>query len=135
MKGKYILWIVVVLLLIGIGTGVYLWNKPHNKVEDQEGIALTVDALNAAYAANEANANQQYLNKALMVTGTVSETATNQDGGTVLTLSGATPGGNGVLCTMRDKGVQATQGATVTVKGFCTGSDLFGVTLTDCILK
>jgi hypothetical protein len=35
---------------------------------------------------------------------------------------------------MREKGVKVTTGQTVTIKGFCSGSGITGVSLTDCIL-
>ena len=38
------------------------------------------------------------------------------------------------LYTLRDKGVQVAKGAQVTLKGFCSGSGITGVSLTDCIV-
>jgi hypothetical protein len=35
---------------------------------------------------------------------------------------------------MREKGVTIETGQSITVKGFCSGSGITGVSLTDCIL-
>ena len=132
------LWTVLIAIIVigGIGAGVAynMWNKPHTRAEDVKGVSITTDALCAEYAADETAANGKYLNKVLEVSGTVSGQETNQDGATVITIQGSNPDVS-VLCTMRDKNVQATAGAAVTVKGFCSGADLFGVKLTDCIIQ
>lgn len=132
---KLVLTIVVTLAVIGGVVGYMMWNKPHQKVEDIEGTKVTVSELSAAFNADEAKANGQYLNKALVVTGTVTETQANQDGGLLILLAehaGAEPA---VQCTMREKDVKAAAGDVVTVKGFCNGRSLFGeVLLSDCIV-
>lgn len=129
--------IVLIVIIIAAGIGGFvayqMWNKPHTKVEDVESVVLTVGELTNAFSTDEAAANEKYLNKAIEVTGTVSNTETNQDGNLVVYLveDGAE---NDVQCTMRDSNAQVTAGGTVTVKGFCTGSSLFGVLLTDCVI-
>ncbi|MCB0697173.1 MAG: hypothetical protein KDC07_07395 [Chitinophagaceae bacterium] len=72
------------------------------------------------------------MNRAIVVTGTVSEMEENQDGKLVVILAGDDPMAT-VQCTMRDKGINAETGATMTVKGFCNGSSIFGVLLSDCV--
>jgi len=103
-------------------------------VDDKKGIAITAAALSKEFAANEQSANTQYLNKVIEVTGAVSETEKNQDGGLMVVLDTGDPMA-GVQCGMRDKGVEVAKGQTVTIKGFCSGSGITGITLTDCIIK
>lgn len=122
------------VVLIGAGIGVYLWNKPPAKVEDSKGIPISATELCKQFSANETQANQKYLNKAVEVTGTVGEISKNQDGATVAVLQGDDPA-MGVQCTMRDKNVVLSSGKTVTLKGFCSGNTMFDVLLTDCIVK
>jgi hypothetical protein len=131
---KKIVIALLLLILIGVGTGIYMWNKPHVKVEDKKGIAITAEALAKEYGADEKAADAKYLNKAIEVTGTVSEIDKNQDGGIMAVLQTSDPAA-GVQCAMRDKGVSLTKGQNITIKGFCSGSGLTGVSLTDCIIK
>jgi hypothetical protein len=36
---------------------------------------------------------------------------------------------------MRDKGVQVTKNTELSLVGFCSGSGITGVSLTDCVMK
>lgn len=132
-KGKIILFIILAGALIGGAVGLYMWNKPHEQIENVKGIEITVSELAAAFSENEAQANEKFLNQAITVNGTVTETQKNQDGGLVIILAGDDPMAT-VQCTMRDKDVTADVGDQVTVKGKCTGSSLFGVLLSGCVL-
>lgn len=133
MKMKNILIVLLVLAAIGGFIGWRMWNKAPEKVENEKGTAVTAAALCSSFAADETAANAEYLNKTLEVTGTATLQEQNQDGKTVITLGGGSEG-ESVLCTMRDKGASAATGKTVTIKGRCSGNDMFGVLLTDCIL-
>lgn len=126
--GRFILYIILAGLVVGAIVGYQMWNKPHKKAEDADAITITTRALADAYSGDEAKANQLYLDKVLQVTGTVSQASTNQDGKPVIELD------NGIQCTMRDAGANAVSGQQVTIKGFCTGNDMFGVLLNDCII-
>lgn len=137
MKKKTLLTILIVIIVAGgIGAGVAynMWNKPHAKIEDEKGIAITADELCKEYSTDETAANAKYLNKGLEVSGRVVRNEKNQDGALVVTIQGENPDVS-VLCTMRDKDKPLEEGKQVTMKGFCSGSDLFGVLLTDCIVK
>ncbi len=132
-KGKIILLVILAGVLIGVGVGAYMWNKPHEQIENTKGIEMTVSELAGAFSNDEAKANEKYLNQAITVKGTVTETQQNQDGGLVVILAGDDPMAT-VQCTMRDKDVKANVGEILTVKGKCTGSSLFGVLLSGCVL-
>jgi putative nucleic acid binding protein len=131
---KKLLTAVVLLILVGIGTAIYMWNKPHPKVEDTKGIGMTAEALSKEYTADEKAADTKYLNKAIEVSGTVGEIDHNQDGGTMVVLQTGDPAG-GVQCAMRDKQVAVTKDQKITIKGFCSGNGITGVSLTDCVIK
>jgi hypothetical protein len=109
------------------------YKKPET-VDDKKGIVIDAAALSGAYTSNEKTADSLYLNKVIEVTGTVSETEQNQDGGLMVILKTDDPV-VGVQCALRDKGATVAVGQTVTVKGFCSGNGITGVSLTDCILK
>ncbi len=127
---------VLILLVLGLVIGWFVWNKPHPRAEDQAGIALSAEALYAAYGENEQTANGLYLNKVIAVNGTLLSQEVNQDGQSVAILRGA-PGDDllagGVMCTMRDKDVALPNSGSVSIKGFCTGF-ANDVHLTDCVL-
>jgi hypothetical protein len=131
---KKILIIILVLGIIGAATGAYLWYKPHKKVEDAKGIGITAIELSKEYSASEKDADAKYLNKAIEVSGTVSEVEKNQDGGLMVILDSGDPM-TGVQCTMRGKGAAISKGQQVTLKGFCSGNGITGVLLTDCIVN
>lgn len=122
------------LVLIGICTGIYMWNKPHKKVEDAKGISITAEALSNEYNKDEKAADVKYLNKAIEVSGTISEIDKNQDGGLMVILQTADPMA-GVQCTLRDKAAVVAKGQNIVIKGFCSGNGITGVSLTDCVIK
>lgn len=132
-KWKIVLLVIVLGAIVGSVVAYRMWNKPHTMIEDVKTVTVTVSDITSAFEADEAKANETYLNKAITVTGSVSETEENQDGNLVVILAGDDPMAT-VQCTMRDKGGDAVIGSTVTVKGFCNGSSLFGVLLSDCVL-
>lgn len=121
-------------LIIGATIGYREWTKPRAKAEDVKGISISAVDLGKAYTADEQKANNQYLNKAIEVNGTISEIDKNQEGGIVILLTSNDPD-IPVQCTMREKNVAAEKGKVITVKGFCSGSSITGILLTDCIVK
>ena len=132
---KKLLILLTIGILIGVGTGIYLWYLPSKKVEDSIGISITAAELTKAYATDEKAADAKYLNKAIKVTGVVKETEKNTDGGIMVILSTGDPTID-MQCALRDKGVSAIPGQTVVIKGFCSGNDgLTGVSLTDCVIS
>lgn len=122
-----ILAVVLLGVLIGGVAGYVMWNKAPVKVEDIKGVSIPISQLADDYAADETKANEKYLNKAIVVSGTVTDVQTNQDGKILVILE------DKVQCTMRDSAT-VSAGSTITVKGFCTGNSLFGVLLSDGVI-
>jgi hypothetical protein len=134
-KREALIIVFITTVLIAGSIALIAWNKPHTLVEDQKGIAVSATQLLRAYQSNEAQANAQYLNKALEVSGAITGIEHNQDGGSMLLLASGNPDAM-VQCTMRDAISSIPGGAKeVRLKGFCTGNNLTGVTLTDCIIS
>ncbi len=127
-----------VVILIGLCTGIYVWkfvwNKPHPTVENAENI-IKVHARELAkeYNANEKASDAKYLNKVIEVSGTIIEMEKNQDGGLMVILQTDDPAA-GIQCAMREKGLKVSLGH-ITIKGFCSGNGITGVSLTDCVIK
>lgn len=126
-KKKTILTAVLLGMLVGGVGGYVMLSKAPVKVEDVKSVNIPISQLADDYAADEAKANEKYLNKAIVVSGTVTDVQTNQDGKALVILD------DKVQCTMRDNATIAT-GSTITVKGFCTGNSLFGVLLSDGVI-
>ncbi|MFA6057612.1 MAG: hypothetical protein WC756_05410 [Taibaiella sp.] len=131
---KKIVLIILILVVGGVGAGLYIWNKAPATVADSASSAISADELAAAFTTNEQQANGKFLNKVLDVSGTIVEVTKNQDGKTVITLGVASDPLSGVQCTMRDSDIKAEVGKSITIKGFCNGYTLV-VLLSDCIIK
>lgn len=132
---KQIALAVAVLFLLGLAIGGYLYFKPNPSVASMKtDVTLTSGDLLAAFEADEAAANDAYLDQVIAITGTIIDTTTSADGLLTLTLDTGNPV-SGVICEMeadRDHGPLAI-GAPVTLKGLCTGY-LMDVVLVRCVV-
>lgn len=97
-----------------------MYNKPHRDPSSEVSIQITAVDLLHSYEANEADANGRYLDKALEVSGKISEITTNQDSIPVIVLETENPM-FAVRCTMDNVQNSVKVGNTVTIKGICTG--------------
>lgn len=102
-------------------------------MEDVQAISIEAHALAKEYNADEKAADAKYLNKVIEVSGIITEVDSNQDGGIMVVLQTDDPAA-GVQCAMRDKGLKISKGR-ITVRGFCSGNGITGVSLTDCVKK
>lgn len=130
---KKIFLFVLVACLSATAVVYYLYNKPVEKVESMKGISVSALDLAKEYSSNEKAADTKYLDQAIEVTGLVTEIEQNQDGGTMVILQTDDPTA-GIQCALRDAKISVTKGATVTIKGKCSGNGITGVTLTECII-
>ncbi len=131
---KKVLLALVVIAIIGVCTGIYMWNKKETPVEDRSAISKTAVEISKEYNTNEKKADSAYLDKALEVAGVVTEVNKNQDGATTITLDSGDPM-TGVQCTMRDSALtNIDKGQNIVIKGLCKGNNM-GVVLTRCIVK
>ncbi|MFP5039710.1 OB-fold protein [Parasediminibacterium sp. JCM 36343] len=132
--------IVIGVLLAGviglIGVWYFIFYKPtHFKrdVADEQAIVVTAKDIVKEFQANEAAANKKYLNKAVEVTGEVTEAKKDQDGKPTVTLKSDDSFSN-VFCTLKgDKLLEAKGGTTISVKGIVTGF-LSDVVIIDAIV-
>ncbi len=125
---KKLLIAAAVLAIIGGSIGYYMYNKPVEKMEGMkvdENISAT--ELFETYEADEMTANKRFLDKVIVVKGTVTKT-TKDDGKSAIMLDTGDMLAN-IMCQMEDiDGDLPAEGATVTIKGLCTGY------LTDVVL-
>lgn len=119
-------WLKIVLIIgvIGIITGsiiVYkIYTKPHRDVTTEKGVQLSAQNLYDAFRTNEAEANKLYLDKAIEMTGEVSEVSTNQDGNTIVNFKTNDPLFV-INCTFKTNPGELKPGQNITFKGICTG--------------
>ena|ERR1700748_653902 len=133
MKRKHFLFAFLIVLIVAVGSILWMWNKPMKKVEDETGIAISVDKLCQDFTTDEAKADSLYLNKAIQVKGKITELSSNMDGGLMMVFA-ASNNIDDVECALREKNTTLKVGAAVVVKGFCTGKTITGISLTDCII-
>ena len=103
-------------------------------MESAKSISITATNLAKEYSTNEKDADAKYLNKAIDVSGTISEVDKNQDGGVMIVLQTGDPTA-GIQCSLREKGADPVKGQNIEIKGFCSGNGITGVSLTDCVIK
>jgi len=129
---KTVALIIITLIIGGSATAYFMWNKPHRDVADEKGIQITAAQLVKDYQASEAEANKKYLDKAIQVTGSITEVKPNQEGKTTIML-GSDDAFTGVFCTLKEKSNNLQNGSTVTIKGICSGM-LSDVRLSDAVI-
>lgn len=117
---KRILVILIVAIVIAVGYGLSVWFKPQRDVSIEKGLEISASAIFDSFATNEKNAYALYLNKAIQVTGEVSEVKKNQEGETVIYLKTNDPI-FGVNCTFKQDAGEIKKGDIITFKGVCTG--------------
>ncbi|PHN07953.1 OB-fold protein [Flavilitoribacter nigricans] len=133
---KKILLFSLPVLLIGLTAAYFLYNKPHQKMENAD-VDMTVSAFDlfVEFDQNEAKANEKYLEKILLVEGKITDVSTNEEGHVSLTLKSSSDM-FGVICQMdqltEHERTDFTVGETVTLKGICTGM-LMDVVLVRCV--
>jgi len=134
MRKKVIFSVGIVMLCVA-AYAFYLYNKPHTSVADvAPAITIGAPELYAAFEQNEANANKQFIDKVILVKGTVSDVSRTDSTLTVLLESNNIAGG--ISCNILAKNTRADRikkGEAVSIKGRCTGY-LADVMLADCAI-
>ncbi len=135
-RKKIITWVLLsglIILVTGGFVGYKMYTKPHRNVEHAKAITATATQLATAFENNEATANSIYLDKILEVTGNISDLSQNQKGETIITLNGTDM--STVRGTLEAVGkTELKAGATITLKGICTGY-LTDVVLVRCVIQ
>ncbi|MBX7050818.1 MAG: OB-fold putative lipoprotein [Flavobacteriales bacterium] len=122
-KTKIILIILLIMGLIGGGTVIYLFNKPHRTAEDEKPFAVvSANDLFVEFSTNESAAFEKYRDKVIQVNGVVEEVKTDASGNTDIVLTTEDILGK-VICTLKqgEKAESINTGMTVDLKGICNG--------------
>jgi hypothetical protein len=131
---KRLLLIIALLVLAGLGYGIYLYTlKAPVVAEGETDFRMSTDELVTLYEQNEDSANRKLLNQVIEVRGAVA-TVAQDSSGTSIQLSSSNPVA-GVNCrfdaSINEKLRRVKAGDTIHVKGKCTGY-LIDVNLTNC---
>jgi len=125
---KKIIIAVVLLGFIGGGIGLYMYNKPVDKMNTMK-VDETISAENlfTTYEADETAANSRFLDKVVVVKGKVIKSTKDDTKITVFLDTGDMLAN--IMCQMESQDINIpADGSTVTIKGLCTGY------LTDVVL-
>lgn len=128
--------VLILLLLLGIAltVGYYLYNKAPASTQQMPAVAsLRAEELFSRYETDENTANAEFLDKVIVVQGTIQ--AVNQDtSGVSLTLQ-SNSGMFGVMCVLEDKEADLNTYSVnqqIRLKGVCSGY-LMDVVLVRCV--
>lgn len=126
----------LLLAVIGAVIGVYMWNKPHENMDHAKtDVEISAGELFTAFAENEAQANEDYLDKVIAVAGKVREVSKSPEGIVKVTLDSGDEM-FGVICQLDElsdhQRTDFQPGESVTFKGKCTGM-LMDVVLVRCV--
>ena len=109
------------LLLVVAGLVYWRYCSPYQRnIINEKSVAITANEIIEQFKTNETLANEKYLNKVVSVTGSVSSIETGINGNMVVVLKSNDTTAN-VFCTLKLLNNKPSVGATVTVKGICTG--------------
>lgn len=145
-KSKWMRFLLAGIILL-ISTGAYVMREYNRKVSDTSTMEVaytpSADELFTAFSKNENEANQKYLDKAVVVKGNIKQFDKDKDGAVTIVLNVAS-GMSSVRCSM-DSAHAATLpempvGSSIAIKGICTGytaDELLGsdVILSRCIIN
>lgn len=125
---KKIILAILILGLGGAGIGLYLYNKPVDKMKSMKvDASVTAEQLFQDYELDESSANTKYIDKVLEVKGTVIKASKDSEKATILLDTGDMLAN--IMCQMEDISQELPEeDAEITVKGLCTGY------LTDVVL-
>lgn len=132
---RYLLTFIILALVVAVLTWKYTFRPAESTVAGQKADAeIEATMLLQAYETNEADANALYLDKILMVSGTV-ESVTEDSLGISVYLKDSDAMA-GIMCSFNKEYREATtlqKGMPANVKGICTGY-LMDVVLNKCSL-
>ena len=122
---KIILILALVAILVAVGVAYYMYNKPHmNVAKTSPDFTLSADSLFAEYQLNEQAANTKFLEKILLVNGTVDHPNFENPAEPNIVLI-ASDGEGTVTCGFKPEYLASIQkliaGDKITIKGQCKG--------------
>ena len=131
---KILLGVVVLFILAGIGSGLYLFTKQHRNIgKAKPDFVIAAVDLQKAFEDNEAAATAKYVKKILEIEGEVESAKTGEKNILSVTIKTGSDMSS-VICTFAAETDPAkfTAGSRVTVRGECSGF-LMDVLMNNCV--
>lgn len=117
---KKILIAILSIGLIGVGIGLYLFNKPLESTKSMKAhFNMAASELLSAFESDENTANEKYLDKVIEVRGQVQKMDT-KNGKTTIYLEANNPMSN-IIFQLEQSNSKIEIGEHITLKGICTG--------------
>lgn len=128
--------VIVIIVVLVVAWGLYLYNKPHTDVKDiQASVTTTAADFYNEFQQDENAANKKYLDKVVAVKGVVAQVEKSDTTMNILLRAGDEMGG--VNCSISKNGINTLfvhTNDSVTIKGRCAGF-LLDVSLVDCVIE
>jgi hypothetical protein len=123
-KKKILLRVLLALALLGGAAGFYvwkyMWNKPHQNVEEAKALSVAAPDLYAAFAKDSAAAGKLYTGKVVQVSGEVAKADLDQQQNVYVHLK-AGEDGSIINCSLEEKAALPKAGDKLVLKGICGG--------------
>ncbi len=117
---KTIFFTIIAIALFGTFVAYKLWTKPHRNIEKSEAISISAIDLGNFFENDENLSNKKYLDKILLISGTVGSMEKNQEGNEIVVFKSTDL--TTVRCTLEATEHQKIiSNSVIKIKGICTG--------------
>jgi hypothetical protein len=131
---KTLILIIIITALVGGSVGFYLFNKKVAGLEKVKAdYTLTATMLYNAFETQEQEASEKYLNKILLVEGTVVKVEIDKKYSSIILKADNALAG-GINCSFNHEVESVSKGDIISIKGRCQGF-LMDVVLTNCNIE
>ena len=120
MRLKKIVLVILLIAVIAVGIGLYMFNKGPINIEGSSGVKITATELYNAFNTDTVAAAKLYSGKILEVKGMISSVSVNQQHQEVIMLK-TNMDAAFINCTLENENTTVAEGRAVTVKGICSG--------------
>jgi hypothetical protein len=131
---KTLILIIIITTLVGGSVGFYLFNKKVAGLENAKAdYTITATKLYNAFETQEQEASEKYLNKILLVEGTVVKVEIDKKYSSIILKADNALAG-GINCSFNHEVESVSKGDIISIKGRCQGF-LMDVVLTNCNIE
>ncbi len=109
-----------ILILIGVATAFYLWNKPHQDVANATAIKTDAITLYKVFSTDSITANKKFIQQVIEVSGTINTILKNQQNQMVVLIKTDTDAAF-INCTLEQDSNKLQAGQSISIKGICNG--------------
>ena len=119
-KNKKTVLVFLMVTIIGVAAGFYLWNKPHQNVANAAAIKTDAISLYKIFSTDSITANKKFIQQVIEVSGTINSISKNQQNQTVALIKTGIEGAY-INCTLEQNSNNLQIGQSISIKGICNG--------------